>query len=131
MIKEVIKDYVGDFIEDINEGCIVMKDDAVQEYILNTSLEEIKEIEEIVVEKIIKEDEVINNIEDIIKKEIDKHLYETIRERVDKNIKDVTIKCEHCGEIIINIEEAIKCVWEEYNIEWYYCKRCDNGINKK
>ena len=36
------------------------------------------------------------------------------------------VKCSHCGEDILK-EQAIPCVWEQYNMTWYYCKRCNDG----
>ena len=40
------------------------------------------------------------------------------------------VKCSHCGEDILK-EQAIPCVWEQYNMTWYYCKRCNDGCYRR
>lgn len=37
------------------------------------------------------------------------------------------VKCSHCGEHIPK-EEVVPCIWKEYNITWYYCKRCNDCV---
>lgn len=37
-----------------------------------------------------------------------------------------SVKCTHCGETISK-SDAIPCTWEEYNLTWYYCKRCNDN----
>lgn len=81
-MKEAIKDLVNSFIVDIDEGCTVMKDDEVQDFILNTNLKEIIEIATIVTDKIMSDSDAMNEIEDIILNRIDKYLHETVKEQI-------------------------------------------------
>lgn len=41
--------------------------------------------------------------------------------RIDKMKK---VKCDHCG-LEFNKGECIPCTWKEYDLTWYYCKRCN------
>lgn len=34
------------------------------------------------------------------------------------------VKCDHCG-LEFNKDECIPCTWEEYDLTWHYCKRCN------
>lgn len=34
------------------------------------------------------------------------------------------VKCDHCG-LNFNIEGTTPCTWEEYDLTWYYCKKCN------
>ena len=40
------------------------------------------------------------------------------------------VQCAHCGEHIPKVE-ATPCTWKEYNLTWYYCKRCNNNCYSK
>lgn len=40
------------------------------------------------------------------------------------------VKCDHCGNTI-NKKDAVPCTWEEIDLTWYYCKRCDENFSKK
>ena len=75
-MREIVEDLVEIFIQDIDDGCTVMKDDEVQNFILSTTLEEIEDISKLVTDKIIDE------IEDIILNRIDKYLHETVKEQI-------------------------------------------------
>lgn len=37
-----------------------------------------------------------------------------------------SVKCTHCGKDISK-SDAIPCIWEKYNLTWYYCKECNNN----
>ena len=43
---------------------------------------------------------------------------------------DVLVKCDHCGRTL-SINEAERIDWPDYNIYWFYCKRCWNGLQPK
>lgn len=44
----------------------------------------------------------------------------------ERIVKMETVKCTHCGKDISK-SDATPCTWEEYNLTWYYCKRCNDG----
>jgi hypothetical protein len=39
------------------------------------------------------------------------------------------VTCDHCGNEV-NIEEAVKCEWKEFNDSWFYCVSCDENVFK-
>lgn len=34
------------------------------------------------------------------------------------------VKCDHCG-LYFDIKDTVPCTWEEFNLTWYYCKKCN------
>lgn len=81
-MREIVEDLVEIFIQDIDDGCTVMKDDEVQDFILSTTLEEIEDISKLVTDKIMSDSNAMNEIEDIILNRIDKYLHETVKEQI-------------------------------------------------
>lgn len=84
-MREVVKDLVKRFIQDIDDGCTVMKNNEVQDFILNTTSEEITEIGKLVIDKIIAESDTIYKIENIILNRVDKYLHEIVKEKIEDN----------------------------------------------
>lgn len=39
------------------------------------------------------------------------------------------VQCDHCGEFV-PVEQAHMTYWEEHDLYWYYCDRCENGVFK-
>lgn len=37
------------------------------------------------------------------------------------------VKCDHCG-IEVDKNNAVPCTWKEFDLTWYYCKRCNEGV---
>lgn len=51
---------------------------------------------------------------------------------LSKRINSKMVKCDHCGEEV-HIDNAVACEWEDYNMKWFYCERCNKGfkVNNK
>ncbi|HSQ90209.1 hypothetical protein [Romboutsia sp.] len=39
------------------------------------------------------------------------------------------VTCDHCG-LVVEKTTATPCTWEEFNLTWYYCERCNKIFEK-